>query len=205
MKSQLFIATASLLAAFTAAIPSPHPLIHGLIPDTNSAETVGKVNRINIPAAAANYNFTNEFDFPLGHLFAQIESIPDDVLEAGDEALHKWLVTNGLREPDAPLKRDETSATDSLLARAVLEARVSVWKIAKCLAAIVQLLATTAVPAAKLLRIKKYLEALGGAREAVELLLKATTQAEKLRLGGEVLVNLAAELLGISSVKNNCF
>ncbi|KAK3337662.1 hypothetical protein B0T19DRAFT_413262 [Cercophora scortea] len=196
MKSQLFIATASLFAAFAAAMPSPH----ALIPDTNSVEKVGKVNSIAVPAAAANFNFTDEFDFPLGHLFSQIESIPDDVLAAGDESLHKWLVANGFREPDAPLKRDETEAYSS-----VLEARASIWKIAKCLAAIVQLLATTAVPAAKILRIKKYIEALGGAREAVELLLKATSAAEKYRLGGEVLVNLAAELLGISSVKNNCF
>jgi hypothetical protein len=84
-------------------------------------------------------------------------------------------------------------------------ARASIWKIAKCVAAIVQLLATTAVPAAKLLKIKGYIKALGGAKQAVKLMLGATSKAEKLKAGGEILVNLSAELLGINSVKSNCF
>ena len=157
--------------------------------------------------ATANFNFTSDFDFALDRLLAEIDEIPDDVLEKGDETLHQWLVEHGNRAGNEKLKRDDNSEAEnlSLLERGELAARASLWKIAKCVAAIVQLLGTTAIPAAKLLRIKKYIKALGGTKKAVELLLKATTRAEKLKVGGQALVALAAELLGISTVKNNCF
>ncbi|KAK0703000.1 hypothetical protein B0T26DRAFT_626149, partial [Lasiosphaeria miniovina] len=153
------------------------------------------------------FNFTGEFDSPLDKLLDQIDAIPDAVLEAGDDALHKYLVDHGIRAPDAKLRRDVSDEADfsAVVARSELEARTSVWKIAKCIAAIVKLLGTTAIPAAKLLRIKKYIKLLGGVKKAVKLLLKAKTRAQRLKLGGKALVNLAAELLGISSVKKNCF
>ncbi|KAK3311695.1 uncharacterized protein B0T15DRAFT_389494 [Chaetomium strumarium] len=179
--------------------------------DIDDAPSAVEARKVQIDDAAANFNFTSDFGFALDRLLAEIESIPDDVLAAGDEALHKWLVEHGERAGDdnsATLKRDEDSSDDAavlLLERGELLARASWWKVTKCVAAIVQLLATTAVPAAKLLRIKKYIEALGGVKQAVQLLLGATTKAEKLRAGGEALVALSAELLGISTVKNNCF
>ncbi|KAK3372705.1 hypothetical protein B0H63DRAFT_485497 [Podospora didyma] len=214
MKFQL-LTTISTLLALGAAIPAPQGP-HNLIPDTDDfpTDTDTLVARapeplVTVPTAASNYNFTSDFNYPLDALLSEIDAIPDSVLEAGDEALHKYLVSHGLRAPDAKLRRDtpeaDFSSLEGVFERAELVARVSIWKIAKCVAAIVQLLATTAVPAAKLLRIKKYLKALGGTKQAVQLLLKATTRAEKLKVGGEALVNLAAELLGISSVKNNCF
>jgi hypothetical protein len=166
--------------------------------------------------AAANFNFTSDFDFALDHLLAEIDEIPDEILAKGDEALHQWLVEHGHRKGSEKLKRDadagpfdaepsEDAENISIIERGELMARASIWKITKCVASIVQLLATTAVPAAKLLRIKKYINALGGTKQAVKLLLGATSRAEKLRVGGEILVNLSAELLGISTVKNNCF
>lgn len=181
--------------------------------ETRDVDTfdVLEVRTTEISEAAANFNFTSDHYFALDKLLAQIVEIPEVILEQGDEALHKWLVDHGSRPDNTKLRRDaeDEDSTDpespSLLERGELIARASWWKIAKCVAAIVQLLATTAVPAAKLLRIKKYIEALGGARQAVELLLKATSKAEKLKAGGEALVNLSAELLGISSVKSNCF
>ncbi|KAK4169787.1 hypothetical protein QBC43DRAFT_283346 [Cladorrhinum sp. PSN259] len=212
MKFQLLAATAAFFAVSITAIPAPAPVDnHGLLPDTDDFDgfevEVIEARGPAISATAANFNFTREFNFPLDYLFGEIEAIPDEVLEKGDEALHEWLVANGDRAPDEKLKRDTLDSDESLsiFERGELAARASIWKIAKCVAAIVQLLATTAVPAAKLLRIKKYIKALGGTKEAVKLLLGATTKAEKLKAGGEILVNLSAELLGISSVKNNCF
>ncbi|OIW28226.1 hypothetical protein CONLIGDRAFT_681203 [Coniochaeta ligniaria NRRL 30616] len=194
MKFQILTIAAALVAS-AVALPTDA---------TSESKVVARVD-----SAAADFNFTTDFDSPLNNLFSTLENIPDSVLEQGDDALDKWLVEHGLREPGAKLKRSdehvETRDETSVFERAVLEARVSWWKVAKCVAAIVQLLATTAIPAARILRIKKYIEALGGAKQAVELLLKATSRAEKLKAGGEALVNLAAELFGISSVKNNCF
>ncbi|KAK4035194.1 hypothetical protein C8A01DRAFT_18111 [Parachaetomium inaequale] len=166
--------------------------------------------------AADNFNFTSDFDFALDRLLAEIDEIPEETLAKGDQALHQWLVEHGHRKGSEKLKRDtdagpfdaessEEAVNLSIIERGELMARASIWKITKCVASIVQLLATTAVPATKLLRIKKYIKALGGTKQAVKLLLGATSRAEKLRVGGEILVNLSAELLGISTVKNNCF
>lgn len=218
MKLQLITAAAAFLAASAAALPAPQSDNHGLIPDTDdfvddgSIEVVETIEArtIHVSEAAANFNFTPDFDFALEGLLGAIDEIPDEVLEKGDEALHQWLVEHGLRAGNENLKRDDGSEAQaaenlSLLQRGELAARASLWKIAKCVASIVQVLATTAIPAAKILRIKKYIKALGGAKDAVKLLLGATTKAEKLKAGGEILVHLSAELLGISTVKKNCF
>ncbi|KAK4139957.1 uncharacterized protein C8A04DRAFT_15389 [Dichotomopilus funicola] len=179
--------------------------LHGLEPDTDDwADVAGIEARArHINEAAVNFNFTSDFDFALDRLLAEIFDIPDEILRQGDEALHRWLVEHGHRRNDQKTKRDIN--TPEATPANNLHSRASIWEVAKCVAAIVQLLATTAVPATKLLRIKKYIEALGGVKQAVQLLLGATTYAEKLRVGGEVLVNLSAELLGISTVSKNCF
>lgn len=208
MKFQIITIAGAFMAASVVALPAADV----------TADSKAVFARAEAADTAADFNFTTDFDGPLNNLFATLEDIPDSVLEAGDDALDKWLVDHGVREPGAKLRRSESDEqppvvrargdadeTMTLFERSALQARVSWWKVAKCVASIVQVLATTAIPAAKILRIKKYIEALGGAKQAVELLLKATSRAEKLKAGGEVLVNLAAELMGISSVKNNCF
>lgn len=201
MKFQLLAATA-LLTAFTcaAALPSHDTVGHDA--DLETREEPGLVD----------FNFTDDFGPSLSHVFSTIENIPDDVLAAGDEALDDWLVAQGIREPGATLKRavepivnEDDSHSTAVWERAVIEARVSWWKVTKCVASIVQMLATAAIPAGKLLRIKKLISDLGGTKSAVELMLKATSKAEKLKVGGQALVDLSAEFLGISVVKSNCF
>ncbi|KAH6628908.1 hypothetical protein F5144DRAFT_550135 [Chaetomium tenue] len=235
MKFQLITAVAAVFVATSAAFPVAETDSHGLEIDTDDwvddgsldviekreVDTIEVRNAATLEARVApvndavdNFNFTaGDFDFALDRLLAEIDEIPDEILEKGDEALHQWLVEHGFRSDNDKLKRDadasafnaEDAESLNLLERGELVTRASAWKIAKCVASIVQLLATTAVPAAKLLRIKKYIKALGGAKESVKLLLGATTRAEKLKVGGEILVNLSAELLGISTVKKNCF
>lgn len=78
-------------------------------------------------------------------------------------------------------------------------------KIATCAAAIAWTLGSTLFAAAKILRIKNYIRALGGTKEAVPLLLRATTAQERLRVGGTALKNLAAELLGVTAIAKACF
>ena len=192
MKTKIFAAVA-FLATLAAA----------------SSEITEAKNAARAETDAVNSAFAPEVAGALEEFFHTLESIPYDVLAAGDEATDAWLVAHDLREPGLNLHAERDEIPDAALeARdtgVMLAARASIWKIAKCVAAIIQLLATTAVPAAKLLRIRKYIDGLGGTREAVKLLLGATSKAEKLKAGGEILVNLAAELSGISSVKNNCF
>lgn len=220
MKFQLISAIiAAFFAVSITAVPASSPYdSHGLIPDADVFDGSDDFNLIEARAPespfnktlAENFNFTSEFSLPLDHLFTQIESIPDEVLEQGDEALHKWLVEHGYRAPDKTLKQDvdvpHENDNPTIFERDVLLARDPSWvDIARCVAAIFELLVTTAVPALKILRIKRYIAALGGARQAVKLLLGATTRAEKLKAGGQALLNLADELLGISSVMEACF
>ncbi|KAK5652653.1 hypothetical protein OQA88_10247 [Cercophora sp. LCS_1] len=165
------------------------------------------VDNSSIPDSIANYNFTPEFEFPLIQLFSEISSIPDKILLEGDEVLHRYFIAAGMRAPNADLSKliTDTDAVAASSDEEGLKPRASIWQILKCVGAIVQLLVSTAIPAAKILRIKKYIEQLGGVRRAVELLLGATTREEKLRAGGQALLALAGEILGISSVQTHCF
>lgn len=176
---------------------------------TNPANTTSTQTDA-IPDSIANFNFTPEFSFPLTQLFSEIESIPDRVLLEGDEVLHRYFIAAGMRAPDVPLSKLNPDVDNNRSAlpgadEETLKPRASIWQILKCVGAIVQLLVSTAIPAAKILRIKKLIAELGGVRRAVELMLKATTREEKLRVGGQTLVALAAEVLGISSVQTHCF
>lgn len=157
-------------------------------------------------AAASNFNFTYKFAPALEYTFNVIDSIPNDILEKGDDEVNKWLVENDYRSTSAELTED-VDASVTLSTRTdigELDAR-GFWDVTKCVGSILWAIGSTAIPIAKIARIKKYIEALGGVKNAVKLMLGATSKAEKLKAGGQALVNLASELLGIASVKANCF
>lgn len=78
------------------------------------------------------------------------------------------------------------------------------WSIAKCAAAITWFIGTNIVVVSKLIKIKKYIAALGGIRRSAELILRASTWEERLRIGGGALVGLASEILGFAAIRNNC-
>ena len=130
---------------------------------------------------------------PLTLLLETATSVPDEVLEAGDASTDSWLSTNGFRSE--PVKARAAPAA-SLLARAT----AGLLDVIKCAAAIL----STAIPAAKLLKIKKYVKALGGARKAAEKLLKAKNRSEALKVGGEALRDLFDVISGLSDIRENC-
>lgn len=78
------------------------------------------------------------------------------------------------------------------------------WKVAGCAAAISFALGSTVFVGAKLLRIRQYIAALGGVREAARLIVGATTAEERMRVGGEALKSLAAELTGVAAIGAAC-
>ncbi|KAJ6784056.1 hypothetical protein PWT90_00343 [Aphanocladium album] len=179
------IALAGLLPSALAAVASP---VEARALDANQ----------NFEVAAGNYNFTEDFAPALAYTFNAITSIPDDVLAEGDDAVNKWLVDNNYRSAGVQLAADADDAVVDLEARGF-------WEVTKCVGSIMWAIGSTAIPVAKIARIKKYIEALGGVKKAVQLMLGATSKAEKLKAGGQALVNLSAELLGIAAVKSNCF
>lgn len=175
----------------------------GLLPSTLAAvaspvEARALEANQNFEVAAGNYNFTEDFGPALAYTFNAIASIPEEVLAEGEEATNKWFIENNYRSAAVEL------ATDADEAAAALEAR-GFWQVTKCVGSVMWAIGSTAIPVAKIARIKKYIEALGGVKKAVQLMLGATSKAEKLKAGGQALVNLSAELLGIAGVKANCF
>lgn len=111
-----------------------------------------------------------------------INSIPDDVLAKGDKATQEWLE----KDPKAQELTEEAS----------------VWG---CTKAIGALLITSLVPAGKLLKLKRYIKELGGVKEAVKAMWGAGFSYEKMIHSGNTLGMLAAELVGISQVRDQCF
>jgi hypothetical protein len=175
MKAQIF-AVATFLSGIVAAFPS------ATAEDALAARADNDVTDLEISAQST---------IPLEVLFAEIDSIPDEILLAGDEATNDWLVEHGLREPDAVVeesKRDLVALED----RGVWGC---VWAIGK-----------TAFPAAKLLKIKKYIKALGGVKKSVQLILKAGKNYKKaIKIGGKTLWNLIKLISGFSDIEKECF
>lgn len=104
-----------------------------------------------------------------------IEHVPDELLENGSEDEIKKYFEDALPNIQT----------------------YSVWE---CSLAIGKLLVTNAIPAAKLLKIKKYIKELGGAWNAAKLLVGATSAGEKL----QALKKLISLITGYSNVKEKC-
>ncbi len=72
--------------------------------------------------------------------------------------------------------------------------------IGACAAALTWFVGSNLFVAAKIIKVKKYIKALGGFKEAAKLITKAATWEEKLRYGGSALKNLAAEITGVGGL-----
>lgn len=117
----------------------------------------------------------------LEQAFTLLESIPDSVLEEGDAALAAWGSARGV-----PVR----STRGSILG---------------CTGAIALVVASTAFPAAKILKIKRLITSLGGVTKAVRLFWGASFSYEKVRALGGAAAALGAELLGITQIRQQCF
>ncbi|KAG7142829.1 hypothetical protein HYQ45_000922 [Verticillium longisporum] len=197
MKFQLF--TAAVFAALAVASPV--------------VSEATEERDITARGAADTVSLTEETELALELALTEIFSIPDEVLLKGDDATNAWLIENGFRDGDKDVKEERDDGTPisarsedtslAILERSDLEARGPL-AVARCVYAITKAIATTFIPAAKYLRIKKYLKKLGGVRKTVLLLVRAKTRKQRLRIGGTALVNVANELFGIQSIKRAC-
>jgi len=138
----------------------------------------------------------------LQSLFAIVEAIPVSTLEAGDAAVSEYLATApaSIAIPATVVE----ARSDSVETRAVA-AQANVIDDLKCAAEIAKVILTTVVPAARLLRIKKYIEALGGTGKIVKILIKIRKgekvgSAEILSAGKKLL----GEITGITGIKEKC-
>ncbi|MCF4007736.1 hypothetical protein L1O03_11230 [Corynebacterium uropygiale] len=112
-------------------------------------------------------------------LLEYYESIPDEVLQKGDAAYDQW-------KEQHPIMATRANTVD-------------------CTLAITALIATTAIPVAKIVKIKKLIKALGGVQEAVRIMWGASFSYEKLMAMGGAVKDLVAEIVGYKDVKEKCF
>ncbi|HHQ2480884.1 TPA: hypothetical protein ACSPJ7_005266 [Bacillus cereus] len=77
-------------------------------------------------------------------------------------------------------------------------------KIGKCSGALVTFVCGNLIVVSKLIKIKKYIKALGGLGQTAKLFVGATTWEERMKIGGQALVGLAAELTGFTGVWAAC-
>jgi hypothetical protein len=110
-----------------------------------------------------------------------------NVLMQGDAATQQWLQQN-------PGVSGSSNGVATMAA--------DFWG---CSGSIVLALGGVALPAAKILKIKKLMNELGGVTEAVRTMWGASFSYEKMQAAGGALGALGAELLGIAGIKEKCF
>jgi hypothetical protein len=153
----LVVVIASILAIAT---PAPGREISAAVRGALISDSLTLLRRDNT-TIEKNLNLTIYPDaiVELDKTFAIVLEIPDDVLKQGDNATAAWLTANGYRggiHPD------------------------SFWQKTECALAILAFLGSN-LAASKIIKIKKYIEALSGVAEAVDLMLKCSTTEEMLR------------------------
>ena len=117
-------------------------------------------------------------------------SIPDTVLLEGDAALQQWAAQNPPTDPAAGIPGDQVGTNANVFL---------------CTGAIAAAIAGVALPAAKILKVKKLMNELGGVTEAVKLMWGASFSYEKMAVAGGAFGALAAELVGIAGIQQECF
>jgi hypothetical protein len=136
------------------------------------------------PAAVDTMTVAMELEFQAADMVGGLELIdrvPESVLVEGQVAYDAWIASNP---------------------QILRSARASVLE---CTAAIALLIASTAFPVAKILKIKRLISSLGGVTKAVRIMWGASFSWEKIRALGGAAAALGAELLGVAAVKRGCF
>ena len=80
----------------------------------------------------------------------------------------------------------------------------SLWKIAKCVAAIAWVVGSSIFAISKITKIKGAIKGLGGIKQTARLLLGATSKTDKLRVLGRAGAGAGSYFLGIDTIRNNC-
>ena len=78
------------------------------------------------------------------------------------------------------------------------------WQVTKCVAAIAWFVGTNIIAPLKLLKVKRYVQSLGGFRASANLMIRASTWTERMNIGGGALVGLAAEVAGVKAIQDDC-
>lgn len=80
----------------------------------------------------------------------------------------------------------------------------SFWKVAKCVASVAWLIASSYLAASKIKDIKKYIKELGGIREAVVLIIGTSNADEVKTKVATTVLSLISAFFGVDRIINNC-
>lgn len=142
--------------------------------------------------ALAEATYSKEVVKQMVPVLQAIENIPNELLESGDStAINQYFRSKNV---DINVFNDAKGEKGRV--------KRGWWG---CSLAIGELLVLTAVPIAKISKIKKYIEGLGGTVEAAKLLVGATSIREKAEAIGIAFAGLVTELSGFTEVKEKCF
>ncbi|MFI3605831.1 hypothetical protein [Vagococcus fluvialis] len=154
-------------------------LIIGLVPFSFASTSVYAAEDNTFSAEQNKYSQVSESE--IESLLSTIENIPDNILESGS--------TSEANDYLEPFSNNVISP-------------MGAWE---CSLAIAGLVVTTAVPIAKLAKIKKLVKSLGGGVKAAKIIFGASLASEKWSALGGAAKDLVLELAGITSVKKACF
>ncbi|MFC0524663.1 hypothetical protein ACFFGV_13885 [Pontibacillus salicampi] len=167
------------------------------------SSAVSHVNAAELNDSLENQNQTtytkNEVE-QLLPLLEAIEEIPDDMLARGDaEEINNYFAEKGI-ETNVVKNARNVTAQDAIIAGSTSSKGYGTQGVWGCSLAIAEIIALNALPIAKITKIKKYIDALGGIKETAKLLVGATTVGEKTAAFSA----LVAELSGFTKVRNKC-
>jgi len=125
--------------------------------------------------------------------FEILEKIPMELLEEGDSSkVNNYFRENGLSVHIYNPEKGE-------------KFRVKRANALRCSLAIGQLIVTVGLPISQITKIKKYIAALGGVKQAALLLTGATTASEKLQGTLAALAGILATITGVADIQEHCF
>lgn len=153
-----------------------------------------KYNATNSKLSKIDPKFSKDY---INELFSLIVNIPDSKLATMSK--NELLKYFNAKSNKIVFIEKETSNINIPL---------GLWEATKCGAAVISVLAGTFFVGAKLLKLKKYIKALGGAKEAAYLVYLYFHYGEFPKDAAENVIKsiqkLAALVLGIDSIQENC-
>ncbi|KAL8685911.1 MAG: hypothetical protein Q9218_007469 [Villophora microphyllina] len=130
--------------------------------------------------------------------FSTIISIPDSVLDNGQEAVKDWVLAHQSTSPYQTTPQPQERSVNLIERQGWLQ-------VAKCAWAITQAIIENALPISKLRRVRELIEAIGGVKKTAKLLLKAKGLRDLYAIGGPELAQLGEIFLGVTGIIGPCF
>ncbi|EJT52531.1 hypothetical protein A1Q1_03663 [Trichosporon asahii var. asahii CBS 2479] len=195
-------AVIALLVGHSLAAPAPMPDSAPVLAD--SAFEARDIDMV----AHDDTDDTDDDDFELdpetSALLDRLDSIPADVLDAGEDATASWLSSNlWVPHTERALSIFETDGTEGTLD---LDARADKpFNAPKCLTAMGVALGMNAFPITKVVRIVKIFKKFGDMKKTISRFRAVRTVKGIRDVGGKELVELATIIAGVDAVATKCF